>query len=99
MSARGQIPWVCDVIADVCDGSFVGHSRQRRQVEASAEPDLVGELAEAAYDAVVERGVLVAVEAFDWNCPQHITQRFTVAEIAALMPLRDRASVDDDCCA
>jgi hypothetical protein len=43
--------------------------------------------------------VLVAVEAFDWNCPQHITQRFTVAEIAALMPLRDRASVDDDCCA
>jgi predicted pyridoxine 5'-phosphate oxidase superfamily flavin-nucleotide-binding protein len=70
-----------------------------RVVEASAEPDLIGELADDGYDAVVERGVLVAVEAFDWNCPQHITQRFTVAEIAALMPLRDRASVDDDCCA
>jgi len=25
-----------------------------------------------AYDAVVERAVLVAVEAFDLNCPQHI---------------------------
>jgi uncharacterized protein len=70
-----------------------------RVVEASAEPDLIGELADDGYDAVVERGVLVAVEAFDWNCPQHITQRFTVGEIAALMPLRDRASVDDDCCA
>jgi uncharacterized protein len=70
-----------------------------RVVEASAEPDLIGELADDGYDAVVERGVLVAVEAFDWNCPQHITRRFTVAEIAALMPLRDRASVDDDCCA
>jgi predicted pyridoxine 5'-phosphate oxidase superfamily flavin-nucleotide-binding protein len=70
-----------------------------RVVEASAEPELIGELADDGYDAVVERGVLVAVEAFDWNCPQHITQRFTVAEIAALMPLRDRASVDDDCCA
>jgi predicted pyridoxine 5'-phosphate oxidase superfamily flavin-nucleotide-binding protein len=70
-----------------------------RVVEASAEPDLIGELADDGYDAVVERGVLVAVEAFDWNCPQHITQRFTVAEIAALMPLRDRASVDDDGCA
>ncbi len=31
--------------------------------------------------SVVERGFLVTVEAFDWNCPQHITQRFTLADI------------------
>lgn len=31
---------------------------------------------------MVERAVLVTVEAFDWNCPQHIPERFTVGEIA-----------------
>jgi hypothetical protein len=31
------------------------------------------------------------LEAFDWNCSQHITPRFTEAEIAdAIRPLRDR---------
>jgi len=30
------------------------------------------------------------VEAFDWNCPQHITPRFTQAELdAALAPVRE----------
>ncbi|MBB4507966.1 putative pyridoxine 5'-phosphate oxidase superfamily flavin-nucleotide-binding protein [Rhizobium leguminosarum] len=33
------------------------------------------------YPARVERLVLIAVEAFDWNCPQHITPRFTQAEL------------------
>ena len=32
------------------------------------------------YKARVERVVLIDVEAFDWNCPQHITQRYTEAE-------------------
>ncbi len=30
-----------------------------------------------------ERMFLLHLEAFDWNCPQHITPRFTAAEIAA----------------
>ena len=43
--------------------------------------------------ARVERGFLIKVEAFDWNCPQHITPRFTVAEIDAVAnPLRQRIS-------
>jgi hypothetical protein len=41
------------------------------------------------YDARIERGMMITVEGFDWNCPQHITPRFTEAEIAkALVPLR-----------
>lgn len=41
--------------------------------------------------ARVERGFVVKVEAFDWNCPQHITQRFTLAEIeTATAPLHAR---------
>jgi ferredoxin-NADP reductase/predicted pyridoxine 5'-phosphate oxidase superfamily flavin-nucleotide-binding protein len=35
------------------------------------------------YRARVERGVVIAIEAFDWNCPQHITPRFTEAQMAA----------------
>ena len=38
----------------------------------------------AGYRARVERGFLVTVEGFDWNCPQHITERYTLNEIRAL---------------
>jgi len=42
------------------------------------------------YRARVERGILVHVEAFDWNCPQHITPRFTEAEMKQrVMALRE----------
>jgi hypothetical protein len=34
---------------------------------------------------------LIRIEAFDWNCPQHITPRFTEEEIKeALAPLERR---------
>lgn len=33
------------------------------------------------YRAAIERGFLITVEAFDWNCPQHITPRFTLADV------------------
>ena len=55
------------------------------------QPELLGRLAIPDYRARVERGFLIRVEAFDWNCPQHITQRFTLAEVeAATAPLRQR---------
>jgi len=41
--------------------------------------------------SLVERAVLIHVEAFDWNCPQHITPRYTQEEFAeALEPIRRR---------
>lgn len=55
-----------------------GHARV---VAATDDPALIAQLAEPDYDAVVERAIVVDVEAFDWNCPQHITSRFTAAEI------------------
>lgn len=43
------------------------------------------------YRARVERVGLIEVEAFDWNCPQHITPRFTVEEVEAIAhPLQER---------
>lgn len=51
-------------------------------------------LAVPDYAGRIERIVLITVEAFDWNCPQHITPRFTEAELAAaLEPVRDEMAV------
>ena len=36
------------------------------------------------YKARIERVVFIDVAAFDWNCPQHITRRYTEAEFAEL---------------
>ncbi|NWF27440.1 pyridoxamine 5'-phosphate oxidase family protein [Streptomyces sp. PKU-EA00015] len=44
-------------------------------------PALLRALTPADYRAVVERVVLITVEAYDWNCPQHITPRYTPQEI------------------
>ena len=61
-----------------------------RIVDASADPELADKLAVSGYGGRVERAVLVTVEAFDWNCPQHITPRFTQSELEqALAPVRD----------
>ncbi|ORE95263.1 pyridoxamine 5'-phosphate oxidase-like FMN-binding protein [Stappia sp. 22II-S9-Z10] len=75
------------------------HARQARikligrmsVAEAGDAPELAARLAVPGYRARVERGVTVKVEAFDWNCPQHITPRFTREEIAAAAaPLHQR---------
>ncbi len=36
------------------------------------------------YKARIERVVFIRLEAFDWNCPQHITRRYTELEFAEL---------------
>ena len=60
-------------------------------VDLAARPDLSATLGLPGYRAKVERGFLFHLEAFDWNCSQHITPRFTEAELApALAPLRER---------
>ena len=59
--------------------------------DLAAEPDLAAKLALPGYRARPERALLLHLEAFDWNCPQHITPRFTEAEVAtAVAPLQAR---------
>ena len=60
-----------------------------RVVDAGDDPELAATLAVPGYPARVERAVLIGVEAFDWNCPQHITPRFSQTEFeVALAPIR-----------
>ena len=65
--------------------------RLRLQESADTAPDLLRAVELPAYRARVERVALVEIEAFDWNCPQHITQRFTLAQVESVsLPLRER---------
>jgi hypothetical protein len=55
------------------------------------DPELAAVVATPGYKAMPERVLKFRLDAFDWNCSQHITQRFTEAEIdAALEPVRAR---------
>jgi predicted pyridoxine 5'-phosphate oxidase superfamily flavin-nucleotide-binding protein len=52
---------------------------------------LAAALGSPDYKARVERAMLMTLEAFDWNCPQHITPRFTASEVEhATERLQDR---------
>ena len=51
---------------------------------ADADEALVASVALPGYRATVERVALFDVVAFDWNCPQHITKRFTADEVEAV---------------
>jgi predicted pyridoxine 5'-phosphate oxidase superfamily flavin-nucleotide-binding protein len=52
---------------------------------------LMERLAEPGYRARPERAILLTIEAWDVNCSQHITPRFTEEEVtAAVAPMRDR---------
>ena len=75
------------------------HAQQRRLKiagrlvfrDAREDAELAEALAVESYDARVERAAVLTVEAFDWNCPQHITPRFTGEQIAAAVaPLHER---------
>ncbi len=58
--------------------------------QATDAPELANRLAVEGQGRV-ERVVTIALEAFDWNCPQFITPRFDSAEIAQLVgPEMDR---------
>jgi predicted pyridoxine 5'-phosphate oxidase superfamily flavin-nucleotide-binding protein len=55
------------------------------------DPDLATKLVVPGYKAKIERAMLIHLENFDWNCSQHITPRFTQAELEpALAPIRKR---------
>ena len=52
-------------------------------VELKNDPELYAALNLKAYKFRPERMVVLHIEAYDWNCPQHITPRYTLEEIEA----------------
>ncbi|GJM21457.1 MAG: phosphatase [Planctomycetota bacterium] len=56
--------------------------------QAEDRPELVERVQDPGYRARVERVFVLHVEALDWNCPQHITPRYTEAEWEAIQRVR-----------
>ncbi len=63
-------------------------NKQRLKVLAHAEivnletdEALAKAIRDVDYSAKVERAIVFTLEAFDWNCPQHITERYTIGDV------------------
>lgn len=61
---------------------LVGHAHS---VELADDPAAVTALMPEGYRASPERAMFIDVIGWEWNCSQHITPRFTEAEIAAVI--------------
>jgi len=72
-------------------------NRQRLKIFAETEvkdaadiPELTAKLRDESYEAKIERAVVLHVKAFNWNCPQHITPRYTMEQIKQMIePLNE----------
>lgn len=57
------------------------------------DPELAERLAVTGYRAKVERAVLITVEGYDWNCPQHIPRLYPADIVERVVgELRDRVA-------
>jgi hypothetical protein len=71
-------------------------NRQRIKVWGRArvvenDPALMEKLVEPGYRARPERAIMFTIEAWDSNCSQHITERYTMPEVAGAMDgMRER---------
>ena len=61
------------------------------KLDLDADPALTAAVSDPGYAGRAERIFRLKLASFDWNCPQHITPRFTEQEIAAaVQPLHER---------
>lgn len=58
---------------------IIGHARI---VDLGQDPALEAKLRQPDLGATIERIFVISVVAYDWNCSQHITRRFTEEEFA-----------------
>ena len=69
---------------------ILGHARV---VDAREQPALADTLAEPPERKNVERLFLIDIVSYDWNCPQHLTPRYTAEQIrTAIKPLQERVT-------
>lgn len=82
LSANGRVALILMDYAHQRRLKVLGHTRL---IDATSEPERFAELlpllATPGYEARIERAVLIDVVAMDWNCPQHITPRYTMEEL------------------
>jgi len=61
------------------------------RVRTTDNAEILEQLLLPGYRATIDHAFLIDVAAFDWNCPQHITPRFTADDVdPAMAPLQVR---------
>jgi len=60
-----------------------------RIVQIQEEPELFEQLDPSEYKHKAERMLLFSLKGYNWNCPQHITPRYTLGEIEAAFAERN----------
>ena len=67
---------------------ILGHARV---VNSRTHPELLAQVADPTMKSKVERVMVINVVSYDWNCPSHITPRYSVEEIEEMVrPLKER---------
>ncbi len=56
-----------------------------RLIDELTDSNLLAQLEPEDSRAPIERGVVITVEAFDWNCPKYITPRYTQSDVNKLL--------------
>jgi predicted pyridoxine 5'-phosphate oxidase superfamily flavin-nucleotide-binding protein len=81
----------CLILMDYASRTRLKVYAHVEKLELDAEPDLTALVTDGSYNARLERVFRLQLVSFDWNCPQHITPRYTEAEVVtAIQPLRER---------
>jgi hypothetical protein len=67
---------------------IIGHAKV---LEGDDARNWIEKVRDLEYDGAIERVFVIHAEASDWNCPQHITPRFTEKQIrSALAPVEEQ---------
>jgi ferredoxin-NADP reductase len=56
-----------------------------RIIDEESDPEMIAKLESRHYRARVERGIVIDIVGYDWNCPKYITPRFTEDEVASML--------------
>lgn len=54
-------------------------------LDPEENPDLLEIVSDPSYKAKVDRIIVFNIKGFDWNCPQHITPKFTIDQMKELV--------------
>lgn len=65
-----------------------------RIVELSDDPELFSRIDVSGYKHKPERMIVLEIAAYDWNCPQHITPRYTAEEVETAFASQRRRIAD-----
>ena len=85
---------VGNIKADDRVSLFLVDYPNKRRLKIWGHARVVEDPAEVFPDAnlpTAERAIVITLAAFDWNCPQHIPQRFTIDELVQMGVLSEEA--------